>query len=143
MKGIAVGDQHSFNHIGAPVFKRVRQFPRQTVDHQEIAHKGGNPPINDSLKQIRRLQHHVSLLRKDAMRDAPNHLQGINRTWELCTQFAHHSEFPVPSHLLSLYDSPVEITFKRIALLTKLLKVYQDHHQQWASNANKAARESW
>ena len=60
------------------------------------------------------------------MREAPIHQQAINRTWELCSQFSHDG-LSLSDSLASLLQSPVEMSFKRIALISKLLLAYQSH----------------
>ena len=143
LHGHSLGPQPLFPHIGEPIFRRVRQFPNQTVDNQSVVTPCSDSKVADLIKQIRRLQNLISMLRKDIMRDASTHRQALNRTWAQICQFAHHHEFPITDQLSTLLSSPLELSFKQIALTTKLLSLYQQHHQRWADNANKDARAAW
>ena len=98
--------------------------------------------IVNVLKQIRRLQIMISMMKKDHPRSSPWHQQGINRNWTLFSN--HHSGTGVAlnSELSHLFTCPSETSLARIVASTKLLKVYQSYHQAWADSCNGAAEKS-
>ena len=70
----------SFAHIGQTVFKEARQFPSQTVDGQTVKENLHDHKVIELVRQTRRLQNYIGMLRKDILRSTPLHQQALNRT---------------------------------------------------------------